>query len=122
MSERAPVPMTATQWLWATLALVGFVSVGAASLGVNGLGAFLGGALGTAAARTVSFDLLGLGVAATAFAVIESRRLGMRRPWLWVPLAVVLPGAFLIPTFFLLRERALLRAGELSPEKTAARR
>jgi hypothetical protein len=34
----------------------------------------------------------------------------MRAPWLWAALAIPLPGAFLIPLFFLLRERALLRA------------
>jgi hypothetical protein len=108
--SHAPVPFTATQWLFAACALAGFVAVGWAALGVPSPSAFWRDATATPAALTVSLDLLGLGVAATAFAVIESRRLGMRRPYAWIPLVVVLPGAFLIPTFFLLRERALLRA------------
>jgi hypothetical protein len=33
----------------------------------------------------------------------------MRWPWIWVLLAIPLPGAFLVPLFFLLRERALIR-------------
>ena len=32
------------------------------------------------------------------------------RAWIWAVLAIPLPGAFLIPLFVLLRERALLRA------------
>jgi Protein of unknown function DUF2834 len=58
---------------------------------------------------TVALDLVFLGIPVVAFAVIESRRLGMRAPWIWAVLAIPLPGAFLIPLFFLLRERALLR-------------
>jgi hypothetical protein len=69
-------------------------------------------------AITVSLDLLLLGVPCVAFAVIESRRLGMRLPWIWIPLALPLPGAFLVPLFFLLRERAILRR----QNATAARR
>jgi hypothetical protein len=34
----------------------------------------------------------------------------MRWPWIWVPLILPLPGAFVIPLFFLLRERTLLAA------------
>jgi hypothetical protein len=59
---------------------------------------------------TVALDLVFLGIPVGAFAVIESRRLRMRWPWIWIPLAIPLPGAFQIPLFFLLRERALLRA------------
>ncbi len=58
----------------------------------------------------MSLDLLLLGIAALVFVVIEARRLGMPMPWIWIPLAVPIPGAFLVPLFFLLRERALIRA------------
>lgn len=57
----------------------------------------------------MSVDLVLMAVPVLAFAVIESRRLGIRWPWIWIPLAVPLPGAFVIPLFFLLRERALIR-------------
>ena len=38
----------------------------------------------------MSVDLVLLAVPVLAFAVIESRRLGMRLPWIWIPLAVLL--------------------------------
>ena len=59
--------------------------------------------------RGHTLDLVFVAISVVAFMVIESYRLGMRWPWVWVPLIVPLPGAFVIPLFFLLRERALLR-------------
>lgn len=61
------------------------------------------------AALTIALDLLLLGIPVVVFVVIEASRLGMRRPWLWALLAIAIPGAFLVPLFFLCRERALLR-------------
>jgi hypothetical protein len=68
-------------------------------------------------ALTIALDLVFIAVPVVAFMVIESYRLGMRWPWIWVLLIIPLPGAFVVPVFFLLRERALLRirAGENSP-------
>ena len=104
------IPITPLQIFWGVCAMVGLVSVGWASLHVGGNAAFLAEIGQSWGALTVGLDLLFLGIPAVAFAVIESRRLGMRAPWIWIPLAIPLPGAFLIPLFFLLRERALLRA------------
>jgi Terpene cyclase DEP1 len=103
------VPLTALQVFWSVSALVGLFGVGWASSGVTGLADFWRDVLGSSGALTVSMDLVLLAVPVLAFAVIESRRLGMRMPWIWVPLAVPLPGAFVIPLFFLMRERALIR-------------
>jgi hypothetical protein len=102
-----PVPITAVQVFWAACALIGLIAVGWASSRISG--SFLAEIFQSWSATTVALDLLLLGVPVVAFAVIESRRLGMRLPWIWIPLALPLPGAFLIPLFFLLRERALIR-------------
>jgi|SRR5215468_1280986 len=103
------IPITATQVLWGTCSAVGLVSVGWASSHVAGAAVLLTELRQTWGALTIALDLLLLGIPVVAFAVIEAHRLGMRLPWLWAVLAVPLPGAFLIPLFFLLRERALLR-------------
>ena len=103
------IPLTALQVFWSVSALVGLFGVGWASLGVAGPAAFWRDVHRSWGALTVSVDLVLMAVPVLAFAVIESRRLGMRWPWIWIPLAVPLPGAFVIPLFFLLRERALIR-------------
>jgi hypothetical protein len=103
------IPVTPLQVFWGVLALIGLVSVGWPALHAPDQATFFTDVTHGWSNLTVSLDLLGLGIAATAFAVIESYRIGMRWPWIWVPLAIPLPGAFLIPLFFLLRERALLR-------------
>jgi hypothetical protein len=104
------VPVTPLQVFWGALSLIGLIAVGWPALHAPDQSTFLAAVTANWSTLTVSLDLLGLGIAATAFAVIESHRVGMRWPWIWVPLAIPLPGAFLVPLFFLLRERALLHA------------
>jgi hypothetical protein len=103
------VPVTTSQIFWSVLSIVGLIAVGWPALHAPDQATFLAEIMRSWSGITVSLDLLFLGIAATAFAVIESYRVGMRWPWIWVPLAIPLPGAFLIPLFFLLRERALIR-------------
>jgi len=91
---------------WGLCAVLGLVAVGIAAARVDGAD-FLNDAFGTPAARTVTLDLLLLGVPVVVFMVVEAARLGMRRPWLWAVLAVPLPGAFLVPLFLCRRERLL---------------
>ncbi len=98
--------VTPLQVFWAALALIGLVAVGLASAHVEG-GTFLDDIFANPATTTVTLDLLVLGIAVVVFLVVEASRLGMRRPWLWAILAVLLPGAFLVPLFFVLRERRL---------------
>lgn len=106
--SRSATPLQVT---WASLALCGLVGVGLAAAQVDG-GAFLDDIFANPATVTVTIDLLILGIAIVIFLVVEASRLGMRRPWLWAILAVPLPGAFLIPIFFVLRER---RLGQVPP-------
>ncbi|MGN6502397.1 MAG: DUF2834 domain-containing protein [Pseudolysinimonas sp.] len=49
-----------------------------------------------------------LAIASGVFIVIEGRRLGMRRAWLFLPLAAVTAAAFAVPLFLALRERRLM--------------
>ena len=111
-ARHSPVPITPLQIFWGICSALGFVSVGWAAAHVKGNAAFLADITQGWGAITVALDLLFLGIPVVAFAVVESRRLGMRLPWIWIPLAIPLPGAFLIPLFFLLRERTLLRMSE----------
>jgi hypothetical protein len=97
---------TSLQVVWAALALLGLVAVGLAATQVDG-SAFLDAVFANPATTTITLDLLLLGISVVIFVVVEASRLGMRRPWLWAVLAVPLPGAFLVPLFFVLRERRL---------------
>jgi hypothetical protein len=107
-------PITPLQLVWALSSLVGLVAVGWPALHVAD-GATLWAELTRSwSTRTIALDLLLLGIPVVVFAVVEARRLRWRWPWLWAILAVPLPGAFLIPLFFLLRERALIRASRPS--------
>lgn len=92
--------------MWVLFAVVGLVAVTAAAVQVDG-GSFLADVFANPATTTVTLDLLLLGVAVVVWVVVEAGRLGMKRPWLWAMLAVPLPGAFLVPFFFVLRERRL---------------
>lgn len=59
------------------------------------------------ATQSLQIDLLVVAVAVGAFLVVEGRRIGMRRAWLFLPLAAVTAAAFAIPLFLALRERKL---------------
>jgi len=56
---------------------------------------------------SLQVDLLVLAVACGALIVVEGRRIGMRRAWLFLPLAAVTAAAFAVPLFLALRERRL---------------
>jgi hypothetical protein len=115
---QSSIPVTPVQIFWAVCAVIGLAAVGWPAMHTPDAAAFLAELRRSWSGITVSLDLVGLGIAATSFAVIESRRLGMRLPWIWIPLAIPLPGAALIPLFFLLRERALLRASASANHRT----
>jgi hypothetical protein len=59
------------------------------------------------ATQSLQVDLLVLAVAVGAFLVVEGRRIGMRRAWLFLPLSAVTAAAFAVPLFLALRERRL---------------
>ncbi len=83
--------VTPLQVLWLVLAAIGLFSVGIAAVNVDG-GSFVDDVFANAATTTIALDLLVLGVAVVVWVVVEARRLGMKRPWLWAVLSVPLTG------------------------------
>lgn len=70
---------------------------------------------------SLTFDLLVVAVAGSMFIIFEARRLGMRRPWLYIVFGAVVAFAFTFPLFLAMRERALGAARQRSraPEQSA---
>jgi hypothetical protein len=60
------------------------------------------------AVGSLSTDLLIMAIAGCVFIVIEGRRLGMRRLWLYIALSGVTAIAFTFPLFLSNRERHLV--------------
>jgi hypothetical protein len=116
-SANDPVPVTFRQVFWAVCAAAGLAVVGWATTHAPPPSVFFAELGQSWSALVVSLDLSFLGFAAVTFAVIEARRLGMRLPWIWIPLSLVLPAGSMFPFFLLLRERALIRARLASAER-----
>lgn len=63
---------------------------------------------GSAADWVLSVDLLLIGAAVVTFMLVEAKRLGMKRVWLYLLLSGVTAIAFTFPLFMAFRERRLL--------------
>ena len=59
------------------------------------------------AVSSLTVDLLVAAVAGSVFIILESRRLGIRRGWLFVVLSAVTAFACMFPLFLAVRERRL---------------
>ncbi|WP_439592486.1 DUF2834 domain-containing protein [Microbacterium sp.] len=59
------------------------------------------------AVSSIGVDLLIVAVAGAVFLVVEARRLGMKRAWLYIALSLVTAFAFTFPLFLAMRERRL---------------
>lgn len=59
------------------------------------------------AVSSITVDLLVVAVAGCVFIVVEARRLGMRRAWLYIVLSGVTAFAFTFPLFLSMRQRRL---------------
>ena len=66
------------------------------------------------AVSSLGVDLLVVAVAGAIFIVVEARRLGMKRAWLYLVLSLVTAFAFTFPLFLALRERKLRSAAARS--------
>ncbi|XBB67913.1 DUF2834 domain-containing protein [Nocardioides sp. WV_118_6] len=109
----SPLRFSAFEVFLAAAAVTGLGAVGALAVQVDGT-ALLSDAFATPASTMLTIDLLVLGVSVVVWTVVEARRLGLRRPWVWAALAIPLPGAFVVPLFLLVRERRLRGGHELS--------
>ncbi len=107
-AKTGAVPVTFRQVFWGVCSLAAFAIVGWASAQAPSLSAFFAELGQSRSAVIVSLDLAFLGFAAVTFSVIESVRLNMRLPWIWIPLSIVMPAGSMFPFFLLIRERALL--------------
>jgi predicted alpha/beta superfamily hydrolase len=92
--------ITAILGLITAWVLNGIASVG----GQNYITAWFGSAVDW----VLSIDLLLVGVAVVTFMLVEAKRLGMKRVWLYLLLSGVTAMAFTFPLFMAFRERKLL--------------
>lgn len=71
---------------------------------------FIGDLVGSGpAVSSITVDLLVVAVAGSVFIIVEARRIGLRRGWLYVVLAGVTAFAFVFPLFLAMRQRHLTR-------------
>ena len=73
----------------------------------GGLSGFISGAYDNAAAASLSNDLLVIALVAYVFMVVEARRLGVRRVWLYIAGSLLIAVSVMFPLFLLARERRL---------------
>ena len=99
-------------WVYLVLSIVGLIT----ALIFNGIAVmnqedYLGAWFGSAVDWVLSADLTIVAIAVVVFMITESRRIGMKRVWLYILLSGVTAMAFTFPLFMAMRER---RLGELS--------
>jgi hypothetical protein len=71
----------------------------------GGLSGFISGAYDNAAAASLSNDLLVIALVAYVFMVVEARRLGIRRVWLYIAGSFLNAVSVMFPLFLIARER-----------------
>ena len=64
---------------------------------------------GSAVDWVLSTDLLIVAIAVVIFMIVEARRLGMKRVWIYILLSGVTAMAFTFPLFLAMRERRLIQ-------------
>jgi hypothetical protein len=110
----APAPSRRPGWtaravVYLALAVVGLVWTAALNvwtvvIGRNFFADVFGGG---PAVSSIGADLLIVAAAGVVLIFAEARRLGMKRPWLYVVLSGVTAFAFTFPLFLAMRERTL---------------
>jgi uncharacterized membrane protein len=102
-------------WVYLVLSVIGLVTAWI----FNGIAVmnnqdYLAAWFGTAVDWVLSADLTIVAFAVVVFMISESRRLGMKRVWLYILLSGFTAMAFTFPLFMAMRERQL---GTLSVDK-----
>ena len=100
----------ATAITFAILALIGLAGTWFFNvLAIVQLRDYLGDWFGSGpAVNSLGVDLLVVAVAGSILIVIEARRLGMKRAWLYIVLSGITAFAFTFPLFLAMRERKLV--------------
>lgn len=104
--KRHWTPLAVTYLALAIVGLVGTFILNAWTVvqGRDYLGDIFGGG---PAVSSIGVDLLVVAIAGVVFIVVESRRLRMKRAWLYIVLSAVTAFAFTFPLFLAMRERRL---------------
>ena len=103
-------PHNARFVLYLTLSIAGLITAWlfnaiASIQGQNYLDAWFGSAVDW----VLSLDILIAAIAGSAFMIIEAKKLGMKRVWLYILLSGITAFAFTFPLFLAMRERKLLQ-------------
>ena len=121
-----PTPRILQNWNAAALVFLGLSVIGLlGSLFFNVLSVvqmrnFLGDWFGSGpAVSSLGVDLLVVAVAGSIFIILEARRLGMKRAWLYIVLSAVTAFAFTFPLFLAMRERRLVQPSATAHAQTA---
>ena len=95
--------------IWLVLAIAGLIGTWTFNaLAIIQLRDFIGDWVNSGpAVSSLTVDLLVVAVAGCILIVVESRRLGMKRPWLYIVLSGITAFAFTFPLFLAMRERKL---------------
>lgn len=98
--------------IWLGLAIAGLIGTWTFNaLAIVQLRDFVGDWVGSGpAVSSLTIDLLVAAVAGSILIVVESRRLGMKRAWLYIVLSGLTAFAFTFPLWLAMRERALTAA------------
>lgn len=106
---RSPGPWNGRATAYLVLAVVGLI--GTWTYNVVAIAAhrdYIGDWIGSGpAVLSLTIDVLVAAVASAVFMVIESRRIGMRRAWIYIVLIPLVALAFALPLFLAMRERCL---------------
>ena len=94
---------------WLVIALAGLIGTWIFNaLAIVQMRNFVGDWVGSGpAVSSLTVDLLVVAVAGCILIVVEARRLGMKRAWLYIVLSGVTAFAFTFPLFLAMRERRL---------------
>jgi len=94
---------------WLVLAIVGLIGTWTFNaFAIVQMRDFIGDWVGSGpAVSSLTVDLLVVAVAGCILIVVESRRLGMKRAWLYIVLSGLTAFAFTFPLFLAMRERRL---------------
>lgn len=98
--------------IWLGLAIAGLTGTWTFNaLAIVQLRDFVGDWVGSGpAVSSLTVDLLVAAVAGSILIVVESRRIGMKRAWLYIALSGLTAFAFTFPLWLAMRERALTAA------------
>lgn len=110
-------------WVLAGVGLVGTWTFNLLSItaGRNYLGDWLGSG---PSVNSLVVDVLVVLLACWVFMLVEARRIGIRRVWIYLVLALVVALAFALPLFLAVRERRIraLRSGRDGTPESVGRR